>query len=149
MIHSEIDIEGTDDGDLVLDQGDLKIATSSRSIMQAVMFLVLTDYGEYTPDPLAAGNLGSFIGSVNRSSIHAKMRGSIRYGLDQQGLIKTSNIGISVTPVSIDQALLTLRMPLVFIEKQQSDILTEPLVLGFVFPYESGKVELLSLPTIS
>lgn len=146
MIHSELDIEATDNGDLVLQDGDFKMATSARSIMQAATFIILTDYGEYMPAPLAAGNLGSFIGQLNNKSTHIKMRSSVQLGLDFQDLIDTSDVAISIVPVSIDTAMVMLKMPLVFVEKDENDILTEPLILGFIFPYESGTVEQLALP---
>jgi len=146
MIYSDFDIECEDNGDLVLEGGDLKTALASRTVAQALSFIVLTDYGEYIPRPLTGGNLGSFIGKLNTSSTRNRMRSNVQLGIDEQGAVQSSQVAISVNPIDVDQSLVLLRMPLVTVETDPDDNLESPLTLGFVFPYLSGEVEKLSLP---
>jgi len=149
MIHSEYDVESEDNGDLVLENGDFKTATASRSVMQALSFVMLTDYGEYTPQPLTGANLGSFIGKNNTPSTRSKMRSSIKFGLSEQGAVSPDQILLNVVPVDVDKALAILKLGAIFVEKEVADVLTESLVAGFAIPYLSGTVTKVVLPNES
>lgn len=146
MIRTEKDIEITDDGDLILKNGDLKMATVAQSTAQAINFVVMTDYAEYTPAPLAAGNLGAYIGGIHNSSTRSRMISSLRLGFNTQQLLTPGELSLNIVPLSADDALVTVKLVSIYVEDDEADLLTEPLIFGYLFPYSSGIIEKVVLP---
>jgi hypothetical protein len=102
-VYVNIDLEATDDGDLVLDAiGDLKIASPIRTMAQAVNTAVLTNKGDLIGDPLWGANLEDFIGERNTIQTREFMRLNIVDAIREQGLAVAEDVDIDVIPTDVN-----------------------------------------------
>ena len=138
------DIETNDDGELVLENGDLKMATVHRSIAQSTLFVSMTDIGGYVPEPEFGGNMGTFIGKVSNTSTWADMERSLRGGIIQQAILTGDTYQITVVPVDTDVALVMLKLQINTDEALASDDQPQSITYGFKFPFMTGDLEVIS-----
>ena len=58
------DFKLTEEGDFVIENGDLKIITGDEVLIQKIMFRLKTTAGDYLLEPSVGANLEQFIGQV-------------------------------------------------------------------------------------
>lgn len=138
------DIECNDDGELVLDNGDLSLATSYRSIAQSTLFMSMTDLGGYVPDTEFGGNIGTFFGKLSNSATWADMERSLRGGIIQQGILGGDSYRINVVPVDTETALVMLKLQITTDEDLESDDVPQSITYGFKFPFLTGDLEVIT-----
>lgn len=143
-MYTQVDIETNDDGELVLDNGDLKMASVHRSISQSTLFVSLTDIGGYVPDPEFGGNLGSFIGKLSNTATWADMERSLRGGIVQQAILTGDTYQITVAPVDTDVAFVMLKLNITTEEALASDGEPKSVTYGFKYPFMTGDLEVIS-----
>ncbi len=143
-MYMQRDIETNDDGELVLDKGDLKLATAYRSIAQSTLFMAMTDIGGYVPDPEFGANLGTFFGKLSNPTTWADMERSVRGGIIQQAILTGDTYQITVVPVDTETALVMLRLQIVTDEELESDDEPQSVTYGFKFPFMTGELEVIS-----
>jgi hypothetical protein len=134
------DIETDDAGEIQLENGDLKLASSKRSFLQCLNWIVMTNRSEsYTPDAMA--NLGSYLGSLNIPTTHRGIEAHVRQAVTFQGLFDPNDLFVKVIPVTIDSVSLTVRMAGEYTEDREEDT-GDPTVgyqtLGYVFPFDNA-----------
>ena len=143
-MYNQRDIETDDQGELILDNGDLKMASAHRSISQSTLFVSLTDVGGYMPDPEFGGNLGTFIGKLSNTATWADMERSLRGGIIQQAILTGDTYQITVVPVDTDVALVMLKLQISTAEELSSDAEPQSITYGFKFPFMTGDLEVIS-----
>lgn len=134
------DIETDDGGEIQLENGDLKIASTKRSFLQSLNWIVMTNRSEsYSQDAVA--NLGSYLGALNIPSTHRGIEAHVRQAVIFQGLFDPNDLFVKVIPVTIDSVSMTIRMAGEYIEDRDGDD-EDPTVgyqtLGYVFPFDNA-----------
>lgn len=142
-MYASHDIETNDDGELVLENGDLSMATTYRSIVQSVLFMAMTDAGGYNPDPQFGSNLGTFFGKLSNTVTWSDMERSLRGGIIQQGVLAGNSYQINVVPVDTETALVMLKLQIATVEDLESDQEPVSITYGFKFPFLTGELEVL------
>jgi hypothetical protein len=133
------DIETDDEGEVVIERGDFKLAHSERTAMQLANFILLTDYGDYTPDPTVGANLVEFMGHPNIRRTHILMLKNMREALRYQGYFDEANLMMGVEPIDINEAGIFVHIIGDF-GLEDEDISTSKPILGFRFPFPSGEL---------
>ena len=146
MLFLELDVETDDEGEILVEQGDLKLADSERTAIQSANFIVLTDFGDYTPEPAIAANLGEFIGHPNSARTHNLMLQNIHEAFRLQNLFLARAIKVVVSPIAVDEAGVVLKLLADFGQTAEEDSYGSP-VLAFKFPYPNGQIEKVSVDT--
>lgn len=130
------DIDMTLDGDVqVADNGDLKLAGSADAVASQVLFLLMTDNGEYKPDPSWGANLGSLIGYANDDTRTMLAESLTLSQLDRAGLLYMKE---SITAVAAGNNMMV-------VVKLRGDVFGAAegpthIGLAVAFPYLSGEV---------
>jgi len=141
------DLETTDDGDLVISNGDLKIASPLRTVAQAIDQVILTNKGDLFTEPSFGANLDEFYGKPNIDANHKLMEQSIYQAINEQGLISPGDIEIDIVPIDTDEAALLVEMKGNFLNLPATGEVTfnsdfDGLVRGYKYPFTSGRIEL-------
>lgn len=139
-----MDIETSDNGELVIENGKLKIATVYRSIIQSTLFMVMTDISGYVPNPEFGSNLGSFIGQISNTATWADMERSLRGGIIQQAVLTGDMYQINVVPIDAETAFVMLKMQIETKELTDSDNEPKSVTYGFKYPFMTGELEVIS-----
>jgi len=148
MLFLELDVETDDEGEILVEQGDLKVADSQRTAIQSANFIVLTDFGDYTPEPGIAANLGEFVGYPNSARTHNLMLQNIHEAFRLQNLFLARAIRVLVSPIAEDEAGVVLKLLADFGEADEQGEYGSP-VLAFKYPYPDGQIEQVSVDTWS
>lgn len=140
----DMDIETTDNGELVIENGKLKMATAYRSVTQSTLFMAMTDISGYVPDPEFGANLGSFIGKISNTATWADMERSLRGGIIQQAVLAGDMYRINVVPIDAESALVMLKLQIETKESSDSDNEPKSITYGFKYPFMTGELEVIS-----
>jgi hypothetical protein len=116
-----VDLLTDDAGEIQFENGDLTLASVKRSYLQALNWLIMTNRRETITDPDAVANIGSFQGFLNNTRTHRNIEASIRRAVIFQGLFDPSDLDVRMTPVSLEDAALTVRMRGQYIENEESE----------------------------
>jgi hypothetical protein len=139
-IYALQDIETDDGGELQFENGDLKRASVKRSYLQALNWIIMTNRIE-APVPDAVANIGAYQGSLNIPRTHRSIEASIRRAVSFQNLFAVDDLDVRMTPISLEDAALTVRMKGLYVEEQQQYI-NDPMdtvqVLGYLHPFENA-----------
>jgi hypothetical protein len=134
------DILTDDAGELQFDNGDLLIASVKRSHLQALNWLVMSNRPESTvPDAMA--NILAYQGSLNIPRTHRAIEASIRRAVIFQGLFDSGDLDVRMTPVSLEDAALTVRMRGQYVEEQEEfrqDQTSTFQTLAYLYPFDNG-----------
>lgn len=131
------DLETDDAGELQIQNGDLKLASTRRTAIQMFNFLVLTNHAEYAPDPLVAGNLAEFLGAPNIRRTHNLMRQNLMEAVRRQEVFSAQDVQIEIEPIEVDAAGLVAKLTLDF------ETPGDPIVLAYSYPYPDGAITAL------
>lgn len=134
------DIETDDAGELQFENGDFKIASTKRTFLQALHWMILSSRPDCV-EPDAMANLTVYKGRLNTPSTHRAMEAQIRQAAFFQQVADLGDLDVKVTPVSEEAVALTVRMRGQFIEDRPEDLEDSTSgfqVLGYLFPFESG-----------
>lgn len=143
-VHYVRDIETDDEGEIVIERGELKTATTERTAMQLVNWVVLTDFADYTPSPAFGANIVEFIGYPNTIRTHRLMRQSIRDAFRVQGNFTMGDLRVAVEPSDIDEAAIIVHLLGEFtLDTDEESI--GPVLLAFRFPFPNGQLQQASL----
>jgi len=137
--HFVRDIETDDEGEVLIERGDFKIAGTERTAMQLVNWVLLTDFADYTPYPSFGANLVEYLGYPNTSRTHRLMRQSIRDGFRVQGHFGLGEFRLGVEPSDVEEAVVIVHiLGDFFLEPDEESI--APVLLAFRFPFPSGQL---------
>ena len=140
------DIECHDGGELMFENGDLKIATAKRSFMQSLNWLVASNRGD-TFDGDSVADLGSFFGNLNIPRTHRNMEANIRRALHFQKAFAPGDVKVKVLPVDLNEVVVTARIFGQFIEETADETNANyDLILAYVFPFGTGKLVKVDVP---
>lgn len=137
------DIETDDGGDVLFENGDLKLASVKRSHLQALNFVVLSNRTDLL-EADAAANLSVFNGSQNLPRTHRLIEEYVRRAVDNQRLFQVGDLRVRVVPVEPDAVALTVRMSGTYIEDRDVDREDPALgyeVLAYLYPFGTGLPE--------
>ena len=138
-IHFDRDIETDDEGEILIERGDFKLATTERSAMQLANWVSLTDFGDYTPLPGFGANLSEYMGYPNIARTHRLMRQSIREAFRIQGQYLISDVRIAVEPIHHDEAGVFLQVLGDFFLTPEETTMGN-VMLAFRYPFPNGKL---------
>ncbi len=132
------DIETDDAGEIQTENGDLKIASTRRSHLQALNWLVLTNKGDVVDgDPVA--DLGVLQGRLNIAPTHRLGEHQIRRAVIYQELFDPGDLEVKMVPVDSDAAAITIRVNGFYSEKDPDDAeATTHQILAFYFPFDNA-----------
>lgn len=136
------DIETDDAGEIQLENGDLKLASTRRSFLQALNYVIMCRHGEVWTNAEAAGNLEAFIGKMNNARTHRLMEDAVKRAGFFQKLIQPADIFVSVIPVDVNDVALTVRAVGEFYEDfvRDQDLPNAGWqVLGYIYPLGTGQ----------
>lgn len=146
-IYALIDMQVTDDGDLVLDDiGDFKIASPSRTVIQCINNIILTNKGELLTDVNFGANLQTYYGSSNSRQNHQLMEREIIEEVRRQGYIELSDIEVDITPVDINEAAIIVEVKGQFIETEDTGsfgslaVKYDGVSHAYLYPFTSGRI---------
>lgn len=140
------DVETDDGGDIVLENGDLKLASVKRSHLQALNYIILCNRTDLL-EPDAAANLAVFCGAMNLPRTHRLIEEYVRRAVDSQGLFSLGDLRVKVVPIERDAVALTVRMSGTYLEDQdedREDAVSGWEVLGYMYPFGTGLPERIS-----
>jgi hypothetical protein len=139
-LYALVDLLTDDAGEIQFEYGDLKVASVKRSHLQALNWLVMTNRSEMVTEPDAAANVGSFQGFLNNGRTHRSVESSIRRAIIFQGLFDPGDLDVRMTPVSLEDAALTVRMRGQYVEsdpEERDDPVNTYQTLAYLWPYEN------------
>lgn len=146
MLFVSRDIETDDEGEILVSGGDLKLAGTERTAIQLVNFVVLTDWGDYTPVPRAGADLGSFIGQNNIRRTHLLMRQGLRQAFQRQKAFELPALNIEVHEIGDDTAGVLVQIRAAFDGVPVDERAYGSPVLGYKFPFPTAQIERIDLP---
>jgi len=138
-VHFVRDIETDDEGEIVIERGDFKLATTERTALQLTNWVVLTELADYTPFPNFGANLGEYVGYPNNSRTHRLMRQSIKEGIRIQGQYGDKDVRIAVEPIAEEEAGVLVEV-LGDFYLEPDEITMGKVLLAFRYPYPNGQL---------
>ena len=96
----ERDISTTSDGDLNIENGDLKTSTATESLLNSINFCLLTAVDSYKPKIDFGASPENYIGRPNTPINRNYIRMYIDYALREQRILDGPEYSISVVSVS-------------------------------------------------
>jgi hypothetical protein len=98
-----VDLEVDSEGDLVVgSNGDISLATPSRTLQQDFLFRLKTSHQDYTPDPFVGANLRSFQGEPNVERTGLAITENVYISLTRDGSISPQLLFVDTVPVAIN-----------------------------------------------
>lgn len=134
-----VDIETDDAGEIQVENGDLKLASPRRVAIQMLDFLLKSNFGEYTPEPIVCANFAEFMGDPNLPRTHNLMRQNAFEALRQQKVFQPGDVDLRIEAIDTDKAAVFARMLLQFSEEGDS------IVLAYKFPFPDAAIEAVDL----
>ena len=143
MIYMTRDLETDDGGEIVLENGDLKVASVKRSHIQALNWLLASNRGDVLDGDTVA-DLGSWFGRLNIDRNHRSMESECRRAISEQKLFGPGDVRLSVVPIGPNVAAVTARMFGTYIEPIGLEDDALPTFLGYVFSFGVGQLQRVS-----
>jgi hypothetical protein len=106
-----VDLYFSDSGDFLLStSGDLEDTKKDhyRGFLQRVLTRIQSRRGEWATQPSVGANLGQFVGKPNTEEIAGKIRQTISSELVQDGLLRGTEFGVDVFPISKTQIAIAI-----------------------------------------
>ncbi len=95
------DWETTDEGELVFEGGNFKIASEEQSLRQEILFRLQTELFGYDPDPEIGAGLDQYVGSPNNRTLGSRINRSVIRALTRDTLLAPNDIRVEVVPLGI------------------------------------------------
>lgn len=140
------DIECDDAGEIQVQDGDLKLASTKRSHIQALHWLILTNRGEGFWGE-AVADLGTFNGRLNIPRTHRAMEANILRAMENQRAFHRGDVRIRVVPIDFNEVLVTARMHGTYILQDNEGPEDEDETLGYRYPFDTGLPVKMDLPS--
>ena len=118
-MYGDRDISTTENGDLIVDNGNLAVSTASNSMLRAINFCLLTVYSNYKPQKDFGASPDSFIGKPNDARTRSFIRMYIDYALKRQGILTGPNYILNVAAVSDDEVAVIIRIEEEILEEEE------------------------------
>jgi hypothetical protein len=134
------DISTTENGDLVVDNGDLAISTASESLLRTVNFCLLTNYSGYKPERHFGASPDKFIGQQNNSNTRNEIRLHIDYYLKNQGLLMGATHSLNVVPVGNHEIAVILKINTLIIESS-TEASPQEMIIAYKYDFNNGTLE--------
>lgn len=133
----EEDISTSFEGDIELTpNGDVKLANPVETRSAVANFLLRTDNGDYTPDPLLGCNLGSFVGRLSNSENLQEMESNILRSLAEK-VFSLTDVDAVVVPFDINEVLCVVTTAGTY-ELSGTPQTIDGERLAYTFPYIDG-----------
>jgi hypothetical protein len=148
MNYDNVDADFTWDGDYTIGQdGDLGDTADDyiRSLINEIRDLVKSDFGDWSKDPSFAGDLTDFNGEPNTRETGKRIEDRIKSRITAVQLVNAQDLFVKVTPVHVNQVLITIRVQAVATSKNSLKV-GEPVVLALV--YDSTEHSIFFLPPV-
>jgi hypothetical protein len=146
MFFTNRDVETDDEGEILVENGDFKLANTERTAIQLVNFVVLTDWGDYTPSPRTGANLAEYIGQHNINRTHLLMMENLRHAFNRQRALETYALEVQVHEIGDDEAGVMIQIKAVFDDLDEDERSYGSPILGYKFPFYSAQIERIDLP---
>jgi len=144
-IFAAVDVKTDDAGEIQVERGDIAIATTKRTHLQVLDFLLKTNYSEYTPAPLVAANFEEFIGDPNAPRTHNLMLQNFYEALRLQGVFTPADAAIRIVPIGLNEVAILVRLVGQFSEADLDDANTGWQTLAYKYPFPDGTLEQIDL----
>lgn len=144
--YDSIDLDFTWDGDMTIGpDGDLGDTSDDfiRSLMNEVRDCVKNEFGDWEKDPHVAADLSDFKGEPNTRKTGKLIEDRVKSRLSSAQIVNGQDVQVKVTPVHINQILITVRIQAVA-TPGNSLKLGEPIVVAFL--YDSTEHDIFFLP---
>lgn len=138
--YSDVDIETDDGGEIILENGDLKLATARRSHIQAVNWSVLTNREE-TIHVDAVASLLQYHGAHNNARNRGAMELAIRQALMAQRVVAGSDVKARVVSIDINKVFVRVEVFGTFLGDEDLDMPTEYQILSYIYQTDTGVLE--------
>lgn len=139
-MYADIDINTTENGDLIVDNGDLAISTASESLLRTVNFCLLTNYGDYKPEREFGASPDKFLGRQNNRSMRSNIRLHMDYFLKGQGILTGPTHTLNVLPVGSHEIAVILKINEVIVENS-SEAGPKEMIVAYKYDFNNGTLE--------
>ena len=139
-MYADRDINTTENGDLIVDNGDLAISTASESLLRTINFCLLTEYGDYKPERHFGASPEKFMGYPNSSITRSNIRLHIDYFLKNQGILLGSTHTLNVIPVDNHDVAVILKINEMIIETSD-DAAPKEYIMAYKYDFNNGTLE--------
>lgn len=140
------DIETYDGGELLFENGDLKVAETKRSHVQALNWLVASNRGDTIAGDTVA-DLGSFFGNLNINRTHRNMEANVRRAIFFQQLFAPGDVKVKVIPIDLNEVAVTVRLFGEYVEDTAAETNANyESILAYSFPFGTGKLVKVDVP---
>lgn len=149
MNYDTVDADFSWDGDYIVgDDGDLKDTSDDyiRSLTNEIRTLVKSNFGDWSADPSFAADLSDFNGEPNTRATGKRIEERIKSRLTSITIVQSSDLNVRVTPVHVNQVLVTIRVECVATSKNSLEP-GEPVVVALV--YDSTEHSIFFLPPVN
>jgi len=146
-LYTQSDLETYDGGEIMFEDGDVKLASVKRSHVQALNWLIASNRGDtINGDSLA--DLGAFFGDLNIPRTHRNMEANIRRALFFQRMFIGGDVTTKIIPIDENEVVVTVRLRGEFAERSADDLeIGYDTVLAYRFPFGTAKLEKINVPT--
>jgi len=137
------DILLDEDMDLVIENGDLKIADEPLALVQSAIFRVLTSPLEWRPDSGAMAGLERHAGSPNNEETYNRIKNDIQRALAKEFLLAPADYDVIIYPHTEfpDQISITLRIKNIeYVDQNEEYHTGEEATISFRLHLSTGKL---------
>lgn len=134
------DLQSEDDGDLVVSNGDLAMASVQESLKQYLLTWTLTTRGGFTTTPEVGWGAEGFIGRPNIPFTHEAMEKDLGYAYNQAEDMNVNDMAYVVSYVDTETAAATISLNGLIFEKDGSSP-SQGIVMTFSFPFYNGQIQ--------
>lgn len=137
------DISVRGDGELYVENGDLKTSTATESLLNSINFCLLTAFRSYRPKLDFGGSPEKFVGKPNNNKTLEYIRIHINYAIQEQGIIDQNDYTISVLPVSNHEIAVIIKINVDIFEIDET---TEPkeTIIAYKYDFNNGTLNKVS-----
>ena len=136
------DLQATDDGDLVIENGALVVAGVAQSQRQLIVNILSTSRGDYPGDPNVGWGNERFAGRPNTPETHKAMERDLAIALASHPDVSPVDLDFVVAPVDEQTVSIVLIHRGNFYEPD-GKLATDPVILSWRFALQTGKLEIL------
>jgi len=136
----ERDISVRGDGELDVEHGDLKISTSTQSLLNAINFCLLTAVSSYKPKIDFGASPENYIGKPNNNVNRNYIRMYIDYALREQGILDGPDYSISVVSVSEHEIAVIIKIDEIIFEIDRNAE-PEETIIAYKYDFNNGTLD--------
>jgi hypothetical protein len=143
VFYNNRDLSAEDDGDLVIENGDLVVDTVQASMRHYLLTWSMTTRGGFSFDPQVGWGGEGYVGKPNTPPVHQLMERDLGYSFGLADDLSLEDLVYKVTYIDVDTAGVVVSFDGTVIEDDGSTP-TNTIVMGFSFPFTDGQITIES-----